>query len=68
MDRHQAGVRLFLGAALISFLLSIALWFTDNRDEGRLRRPVGAVDPRRRRLGMRRVEVSERSERVHTNR
>ena len=34
MDRHRAGVRLFLAAALISFLLSIALWFTDNRDEG----------------------------------
>jgi len=27
-------VRLFLVAALTSFLLSIALWFTDNRDEG----------------------------------
>ena len=34
MERHRAGVRLFLAAALISFLLSIALWFTDNRDEG----------------------------------
>jgi hypothetical protein len=28
------GVGLFLVAALASFLLSIALWFTDNRDEG----------------------------------
>jgi hypothetical protein len=34
MDRHRVGVRLFLVAALTSFLLSIALWFTDNRDEG----------------------------------
>ena len=34
MDRHRVGVRLFLAAALTSFLLSIALWFTDNRDEG----------------------------------
>ena len=25
---------LFLVAALLSFLLSIGLWFTDNRDEG----------------------------------
>jgi hypothetical protein len=33
MDRHRLGVRLFLVAALISFLLSIALWFTDNREE-----------------------------------
>ena len=28
------GARLFLVAALASFLLSIALWFTDHRDEG----------------------------------
>jgi hypothetical protein len=34
VDRHRLGVRLFLVAAAISFLLSIALWFTDNRDEG----------------------------------
>ena len=34
MDRYRLGVRLFLIAALTSFLLSIGLWFTDNRDEG----------------------------------
>ena len=34
MDRHRLGVTLFLVAALTSFLLSIGLWFTDNRDEG----------------------------------
>jgi hypothetical protein len=34
MTRQDLGVRLFLVAALVSFLLSIALWFTDNRDEG----------------------------------
>jgi hypothetical protein len=34
VDRHRLGVRLFLVAAAISFLLSIALWFTDNQDEG----------------------------------
>jgi hypothetical protein len=34
MDRHRLGVTLFLIAALASFLLSIGLWFTDNRDEG----------------------------------
>jgi hypothetical protein len=34
MDRHRLGVKLFLVAALGSFLLSIALWFTDNREEG----------------------------------
>jgi hypothetical protein len=34
MDRHRLGVTLFLIAALASFLLSIALWFTDNREEG----------------------------------
>ena len=33
-DRHRLGVRLFLVAALVSFLLSIALWFSDNREEG----------------------------------
>jgi hypothetical protein len=31
--RESAGVTLFLIAAVASFLLSIALWFTDNRDE-----------------------------------
>lgn len=34
MDRHRLGVTLFLVAALLSFLLSISLWFTDNREEG----------------------------------
>jgi hypothetical protein len=34
MTRHDSGVRLFLVAAVASFLLSIALWFTDNQDEG----------------------------------
>ncbi len=34
MDRHSLGVGLFLLAAGLSFLLSIGLWFTDNRDEG----------------------------------
>ena len=34
MSRHRLGVALFLAAALASFLLSIGLWFTDNRDEG----------------------------------
>ncbi len=34
MDRHRLGVTLFLVAALASFLLSIGLWFTDNRDQG----------------------------------
>jgi len=34
MTRQDLGVRLFLVAAVASFLLSIALWFTDNRDEG----------------------------------
>ena len=33
MSREPAGVTLFLIAAVASFLLSIALWFTDNRDE-----------------------------------
>ena len=31
--RQDLGVRLFLVAAVASFLLSIALWFTDNQDE-----------------------------------
>ena len=34
MSRHRLGATLFLIAAAASFLLSIALWFTDNRDEG----------------------------------
>ncbi len=34
MSRERLGVTLFLVAAVVSFLLSIALWFTDNRDEG----------------------------------
>jgi hypothetical protein len=34
MTRQDLGVRLFLVAAVVSFLLSVALWFTDNRDEG----------------------------------
>jgi hypothetical protein len=33
MNRHRLGVSLFLVAALASFLLSIVLWFTDNREE-----------------------------------
>ena len=34
MTRERLGVTLFLVAAVLSFLLSIALWFTDNQDEG----------------------------------
>lgn len=34
MERYRVGVTLFLVAAMVSFLLSIALWFTDNREEG----------------------------------
>jgi hypothetical protein len=34
MSRHRTGVTLFLIAAFASFLLSIALWFTDHREEG----------------------------------
>jgi hypothetical protein len=34
MTRERLGVTLFLVAAVASFLLSIALWFTDNQDEG----------------------------------
>ncbi|MEA2279442.1 MAG: hypothetical protein QOK21_49 [Solirubrobacteraceae bacterium] len=34
MDRHRLGVTLFLVAAAASFVLSIALWFTDNHQEG----------------------------------
>ena len=34
MTRHRLGVTLFLVAAAASFLLSIALWFTDNHQAG----------------------------------
>jgi hypothetical protein len=34
MNRHRSGATLFLVAAASSFLLSIVLWFTDNREEG----------------------------------
>jgi len=34
MTRERLGVTLILTAAVMSFLLSIALWLTDNRDEG----------------------------------
>jgi hypothetical protein len=33
MTRDRLGVTLFLVAAAASFLLSIALWFTDNEDD-----------------------------------
>jgi hypothetical protein len=33
-ERQRLGVALFLVAALASFILSIGLWFTDNREEG----------------------------------
>jgi hypothetical protein len=34
LDRQRLGATLFLVAAVASFALSIALWFTDNRQEG----------------------------------
>ena len=34
MDRQRLGVTLFLVAALLSFALSIGLWFTDHHEEG----------------------------------
>ncbi len=34
MSRERLGVTLFLVAAVVSFLLSIALWFTDHQMEG----------------------------------
>jgi len=34
MPRPQLGRLVFLTAALISFVLSVSLWFTDNRLEG----------------------------------
>jgi len=33
MTRERLGVTLVLVAAVLSFLLSIALWFTGNQDE-----------------------------------
>jgi len=32
--RHRTGVVLFLVAATASFVLSVALWFAGNREEG----------------------------------
>jgi hypothetical protein len=34
IDRHRLAATLFLVAAAASFVLSITLWFTDNRQEG----------------------------------
>jgi hypothetical protein len=34
IDRRRLGATLFLVAAAASFLLSIVLWFTDNREQG----------------------------------
>ena len=34
MNERRLGVTLFLAAAFVSFLLSIALWFTNNHQEG----------------------------------
>jgi len=34
MPRQQQGRIIFIAAAFISFVLSVILWFTDNRDEG----------------------------------
>jgi hypothetical protein len=34
IDRHRLGATLFLVAATASFVLSITLWFTNNRQEG----------------------------------
>jgi len=33
-DRYRLGVTLLLVAAVVSFALSIGLWFTDHRQEG----------------------------------
>ncbi len=33
-DRHMLGVTLFLLAAVVSFFLSIGLWFSGSREEG----------------------------------
>ena len=32
--RHRTGVLLFLVAAAVSFVLSVALWFAGSREEG----------------------------------
>lgn len=34
MTRERTGKMLVLGAAFVSFLLSVSLWFTGHRDEG----------------------------------
>jgi len=34
VDRTRLGATMFLVAAVASFVLSVTLWFTDNRDEG----------------------------------
>ena len=34
MARDQTGKLLVLGAAFVSFLLSVSLWFSGHRDEG----------------------------------
>ncbi len=34
MGRHRLGVNLFAAAALISFVLSVGLWFAEYRQEG----------------------------------
>lgn len=34
MARDRTGKRLVLGAAFVSFLLSVSLWFSGHREEG----------------------------------
>lgn len=34
MPKQQYGRVFFIAAAFISFVLSVTLWFTDNREEG----------------------------------
>ncbi len=34
MGKKQIGVYLFLGAAFVSFLFSVSLWFSGYREEG----------------------------------
>jgi hypothetical protein len=34
MKKKQIGVYLFLTAAFVSFLFSVSLWFSGNREEG----------------------------------